>query len=66
MYPALRFVLHPSRFPQVVAQFNATALLTQRELVSRNIKQLLQERSREFNIILEVCDERELPLPSIT
>jgi prohibitin 2 len=38
---------------QVVAQFNATALLTQRETVSRNIKQLLQDRAKEFNIILE-------------
>lgn len=39
---------------QVIAQFNATALLTQREQVSRKIKSLLEERAREFHIILEV------------
>lgn len=38
---------------QVIAQFNATALLTQREQVSRKIKDLLSERAREFSIILE-------------
>ena len=38
---------------QVVAQFNATALLTQREQVSRTIKALLEERARDFHIILE-------------
>ena len=31
---------------QVIAQFNATALLTQREQVSRKIKDLLAERAR--------------------
>lgn len=40
---------------QIIAQFNATALLTQREQVSRKIKQLLEERAKEFHIILEVC-----------
>jgi prohibitin 2 len=39
---------------QVIAQFNATALLTQREQVSRKIKDLLAERAREFAIVLEV------------
>jgi len=38
---------------QVIAQFNATALLTQREQVSRRIKSLLEERAKEFHIILE-------------
>lgn len=38
---------------QVIAQFNATALLTQREQVSKKIKDLLAERAKEFNIILE-------------
>ena len=38
---------------QVIAQFNATALLTQREQVSRTVKLLLEERARDFHIILE-------------
>lgn len=38
---------------QVIAQFNATALLTQREQVSRLIKANLEERAREFKLILE-------------
>jgi prohibitin 2 len=38
---------------QVIAQFNATALLTQREQVSSRIKANLQERARDFYIILE-------------
>ncbi len=38
---------------QVIAQFNATALLTQREQVSRKIRDNLAERARDFNIILE-------------
>ena len=38
---------------QVIAQFNATALLTQREQVSRKIKDLLAERAREFHIELQ-------------
>lgn len=38
---------------QVIAQFNATALLTQREQVSRLIKQNLEERAREFHLVLE-------------
>ena len=38
---------------QVIAQFNATALLTQREQVSRKIKEQLSERAREFHIILQ-------------
>ena len=39
---------------QVIAQFNATALLTQREQVSKTIKTLLEERARDFHIVLEV------------
>lgn len=38
---------------QVIAQFNATALLTQREQVSSRIRANLQERAREFHIVLE-------------
>lgn len=38
---------------QVIAQFNATALLTQREQVSRKIRDMLDERAREFKIVLE-------------
>ena len=38
---------------QVIAQFNATALLTQREQVSRLIKANLEERAKEFNLVLE-------------
>lgn len=38
---------------QVIAQYNAPQLLTQREQVSRKIKDNLLERAAEFNIILE-------------
>jgi hypothetical protein len=38
---------------QVIAQYNAPQLLTQREQVSRKIKTMLIERARDFNIILE-------------
>ena len=38
---------------QVIAQFNATALLTQRELVSRLIKENLELRAKEFHLVLE-------------
>ena len=38
---------------QVIAQFNATALLTQREQVSSRIRANLQERAKEFHIVLE-------------
>lgn len=38
---------------QVIAQFNATALLTQREQVSRKIKTNLEDRARDFNIVLD-------------
>lgn len=38
---------------QVVAQFNASALLTQREQVSRLIQRNLIERGREFGIIID-------------
>ncbi|CAE7868085.1 PHB1, partial [Symbiodinium sp. KB8] len=38
---------------QVIAQFNASQLLTQREQVSRRIRSLLEERARDFHIVLE-------------
>lgn len=37
----------------VVAQYNASQLLTQREGVSRDIRRILAERARGFNLILE-------------
>ncbi|KAM0928435.1 hypothetical protein ACQ4PT_002479 [Festuca glaucescens] len=37
----------------VVAQYNASQLITQREAVSREIRQLLTERARNFNIALD-------------
>lgn len=38
---------------QVVAQFNAAALLTQREQVSRLIQRNLIERGNEFGIVMD-------------
>jgi prohibitin 2 len=38
---------------QVIAQYNAPQLLTQREQVSRKIKDNLLERAADFNIVLE-------------
>jgi len=37
----------------VIAQFNASQLITQRESVSKQIRQILSERSAQFNIIVE-------------
>eukprot|EP01025_Chloroclados_australasicus_P055302 TRINITY_DN6660_c0_g2_i1.p1 TRINITY_DN6660_c0_g2~~TRINITY_DN6660_c0_g2_i1.p1 ORF type:complete len:285 (-),score=23.42 TRINITY_DN6660_c0_g2_i1:663-1517(-) len=37
----------------VVAQYNASQLLTMREMVSRDIRRILTERARYFNIILD-------------
>lgn len=37
----------------VIAQYNASQLLTQREMVSKDIKRVLTERGAVFNIILE-------------
>lgn len=37
----------------VVAQYNAAQLITQRELVSRMIRQRLTERAKDFNILLD-------------
>lgn len=37
----------------VVAQFNASQLITQRELVSKNVRDQLVERARDFNILLD-------------
>lgn len=37
----------------VIAQFNASQLITQRERVSRLIERNLKERAKEFNILLE-------------
>ena len=37
----------------VVAQFDASELITMREVVSQKIRELLMNRAREFNIVLE-------------
>jgi prohibitin 2 len=37
----------------VVAQYNASQLITQREAVSRNIRQMLVRRATDFNIVLD-------------
>mmetsp|Transcript_15671 Transcript_15671/g.39064 ORF Transcript_15671/g.39064 Transcript_15671/m.39064 type:complete len:289 (-) Transcript_15671:319-1185(-) len=37
----------------VVAQYNASQLLTMREVVSRDIRRILTERARFFNIVLD-------------
>jgi len=37
----------------VVAQYNASQLITQREAVSREIKRILNERASHFNIALD-------------
>lgn len=37
----------------VIAQYNASQLLTQREMVSKDIRRVLAERAAVFNIILE-------------
>lgn len=37
----------------VVAQYNASQLLTQRELVSRSVREQLVQRAKEFNILLD-------------
>lgn len=37
----------------VVAQYNASQLITQREVVSREIRRILQERAMSFNIALD-------------
>lgn len=38
----------------VVARFNASELITQRELVSSQVRKELEERAGRFNILLEV------------
>lgn len=38
---------------QVIAEYNASQLLTQRELVSERIRSSLQARAKDFHIILE-------------
>ena len=38
---------------RVVAQYNAGQLITQREVVSRNIRAMLVARAMEFNIVLD-------------
>jgi len=37
----------------VVAQYNASQLLTMREMVSKDMRRLLAERARHFNIVLD-------------
>lgn len=37
----------------VIAQYNASQLLTQREMVSREIRRILTDRCLSFDIILE-------------
>lgn len=37
----------------VVAQYNASQLLTMREVVSKDIRRILTERARHFNIVLD-------------
>ncbi|KAK1441775.1 prohibitin [Babesia gibsoni] len=37
----------------VVAQYNASQLLTQREVVSRSVREQLVQRARDFNILLD-------------
>jgi prohibitin 2 len=37
----------------VIAQYNAAQLLTQREMVSKDIRRVLAERASRFNIVLE-------------
>ena len=37
----------------VIAQYNASQLLTQRELVSKDIRRVLMDRAARFNIVLE-------------
>lgn len=37
----------------VVAQFNASQLITQREVVSRAVRDQLVERAKDFNILLD-------------
>jgi regulator of protease activity HflC (stomatin/prohibitin superfamily) len=37
----------------VVAQYNAEQLISQREKVSKEIRELLQKRASEFNIVLD-------------
>jgi len=37
----------------VVAQYNADQLLTQREKVSLEIREILSKRAKDFNIVLD-------------
>ncbi|CAG9460160.1 unnamed protein product [Pedinophyceae sp. YPF-701] len=37
----------------VIAQYNASQLLTQREMVSKEIRRILTERARYFNLVLD-------------
>lgn len=49
------------------AQFNASQLITQRELVSRRIRQILTERASDFNISLDdvsIVSHEDLVFPS--
>lgn len=55
----LQSFMKPSR--AVVAQYNASQLITQREAVSREIRKILTERASNFNIALD-----DVPITSLS